>query len=81
MIFNIRIRYILFVCFTLLSTIPVAILAIWVARSAMELEIRAVTDKQLLFAQNITTTLSPFCRRYVALQTVGVGIDRTNINF
>jgi len=62
MIFNINIRYILFICFTLLSTVPVAILATWVERSAMEFEIRAVTDKHLLVARNITTALS----RYVA---------------
>ena len=55
-----RLRTILFVCFTVVSAIPVGLLAWWVAESALEQEYKAVEEKHLLVAKNLTNALSRY---------------------
>ena len=59
---KIKLHHILFVGFTLISTVPVIILAVWVQQSALNTEIAAVREKHLLLAQNLTGALSRYAR-------------------
>ncbi len=58
----VRLRHLLFLAFTLIATIPVLILGIWVERSALEKEIAAVRERHLLLAQNLADSLSRYAR-------------------
>lgn len=55
-----RLRAILFVALILISAVPVVLLATWVQRSAADREISAVTDKHLLLAENLSSTLARY---------------------
>ena len=55
-----KLRVLLFVAFTLISAVPVLMLATWVERSAVEKEIHAVQEKHLLLAHNLSSTLSRY---------------------
>lgn len=57
---KIKLQHILFVGFTLISTIPVIFLAIWVEGSALDKEVNAVAEKHLLVARNLTNALSRY---------------------
>ncbi len=57
---KIKLHYILFIGFTLISTIPVLFLAVWVQKSAIDNEYSMVKDKHLLIAKNMTETLSRY---------------------
>ncbi len=52
----------LFVAFTLIATIPVVALGIWVERSALQKEVDSVKEKHLLLATNLTGALSRYAR-------------------
>lgn len=62
-----RLHLVLFAGFTVISAVPVVMLATWVERSAVEKEIAAVSEKHLLLAKNLTSALS----RYVKDVKVG----------
>jgi len=57
---QIRLRFVLFFGFFLVSLIPVAIIDFWVQRSALNNEYNAVQEKHLLVAQNLTNALSRY---------------------
>jgi len=57
---HIKLQYLLFITFTLISSIPVLLLTAWVQQAALEQEIEAVQEKHLLVAQNITGDLSRY---------------------
>lgn len=57
---SIGIRSLLFISFFLVATIPIAILSIWVERSAVKKEIAAVNEKHLIVAQNLSGALSRY---------------------
>ena len=57
-----RLRTILFVGFAIVSAIPVLMLAWWVNDSALEQEFKAVEEKHLLVAKNLTHALSRYAR-------------------
>ena len=54
------VRSLLFVTFFLVATIPIAILSLWVERTAVEKEISAVNEKHLIVAQNLSGALSRY---------------------
>jgi len=58
----VRLRHLLFLAFTLIATIPVLILGVWVERSAMRKEVAAVKERHLLLAQNLTHSLGRYAR-------------------
>jgi len=57
---RIRLRQVLFITFTLIASLPVLILAIWVQQSALDKEIAAVEEKHLLVAHNLTGDLTRY---------------------
>ena len=57
---KIKLHYVLFIGFTLISSIPVLFLTSWVQRSALEKEVEAVKEKHLLVARNLTGDLSRY---------------------
>ncbi len=50
----------MFLAFITISMVPVAILATWGARTAVDREIAAVSEKHLLIARNLTNALSRY---------------------
>ncbi|WP_085905831.1 ATP-binding protein [Kiloniella majae] len=59
---KIRLHHLLFVGFTLISTIPVFFLAAWAQKTAIENEYSATEDKHLLLAKNLTGALDRYAR-------------------
>ena len=57
---RIRLHTILFLFFTLISSVPVLMLDGWVQQSALNKEIAAVKEKHLLVAHNLTGDLSSY---------------------
>lgn len=57
---RIRLHTILFLSFTLISSVPVLMLDGWVQQSALNKEIAAVKEKHLLVAHNLTGDLSSY---------------------
>lgn len=55
-----NLRTVLFVCFTLVSVVPVVFLGAWVHGSALDNEITAVEEKHLLMARNLTSGLTRY---------------------
>lgn len=61
MLARIKLRYILFITFTFISSVPVFFLSGWVQQSALEKEVDSVREMHLLVAQNLTGDL----KRYI----------------
>ncbi len=60
MLSRIKLRYFLFITFTLISSVPVMILGAWVQQEALHKEIEAVKEKHLLVARNLTGDLTRY---------------------
>jgi len=67
-------RGVLFVAFTLIATVPVVTLGVWVERSALQEEIDSVRDKHLLLATNLTGALSRYVRDVESAFVHGAGM-------
>ncbi len=57
---TLRLRYLLAFAFTLVATVPVLLLGSWVEKNALPNEIQSATEKHLLLAQNITSSLEHY---------------------
>lgn len=57
---RIRLKQVLFLTFTLIASLPVLILAVWVQQSALDKEKAAVVEKHLLVAHNLTGDLARY---------------------
>lgn len=55
-----RLRYLLAAAFTLVATVPVLLLGFWVEKNALPNEIESATEKHLLLAENITSSLDHY---------------------
>lgn len=55
-----RLQLILFSALVLISAVPVFLLAAWVQSDALEKEVRSVTEKHLLIAQNLSGVLERY---------------------
>lgn len=55
-----RLRYLLAFAFTLVATVPVLLLGFWVEKNALPNEIQSATEKHLLLAENITSSLEHY---------------------
>ncbi len=55
-----RLQLVLFTALVFISAVPVLILASWVQSDALEKEVRSVTDKHLLLAQNLSGVLDRY---------------------
>ena len=59
---NIRLKLLIFLTLTLISSIPVIQLAYWVQRSAVQREVDAVEEKHLLIAGNISRAFERYAK-------------------
>ena len=55
-----RLQLILFAALVFISAVPVLLLASWVQSDALEKEVRSVTDKHLLLAENLSSVLERY---------------------
>jgi signal transduction histidine kinase/ActR/RegA family two-component response regulator len=52
----------LFVAFTLVAAVPIAVLAIWEGQTAFQNELDSVRERHLLVARNLTSTMSRYVK-------------------
>jgi len=57
---GIRLQYLIFLIFTLISAIPVLLLSYWVQETAYQKELSAVEDKHLVIARNLSRTFERY---------------------
>jgi len=59
---KIGLRHYLTVAFTIVATVPVLVLGLWVEKTSMEKELAAVSEKHLLLATSTTAALDRYAR-------------------
>src|SRR5580698_9089721 len=57
-----RMHQLLFVAFTLVAGVPIAVLAIWEGQTAFQNELDSVRERHLLVARNLTSTMSRYVK-------------------
>ncbi len=57
-----RMHHLLFVAFTLVAGVPIAVLAIWEGQSSFQNELDSVREQHLLVARNLTSTMSRYVK-------------------
>jgi signal transduction histidine kinase/BarA-like signal transduction histidine kinase len=55
-------HHLLFLAFTLVSAVPIAVLAIWEGQTAFQNELDSVRERHLLVARNLTSTMSRYVK-------------------
>ncbi len=60
--FSLRLHHLLFIAFTLIAGVPIALLALWESNTSFQNELDSVRERHLLVAQNLTTTMSRYVR-------------------
>jgi signal transduction histidine kinase/ActR/RegA family two-component response regulator len=55
-------HHLLFLAFTLVSGVPIAVLAIWEGQTAFQNELDSVRERHLLVARNLTSTMSRYVK-------------------
>lgn len=55
-----RMHQLLFLAFTLVSAVPIAVLAVWEGQTAFQNEMDSVRERHLLVARNLTSTVSRY---------------------
>ena len=57
---GLRMHHLLVLAFTLVTAIPLAVLAIWEGKTAFQNEMESVRERHLLVARNLTSTMSRY---------------------
>lgn len=57
-----RMHHLLFLAFTLVSAVPIVVLAIWEGQTAFQNELDSVRERHLLVARNLTSTMSRYVK-------------------
>ncbi len=57
-----KMHQLLFVAFTLVAAVPIAVLAIWQGQTAFQNELDSVRERHLLVARNLTSTMSRYVK-------------------
>src|SRR4051794_39137120 len=60
--FSLRLHHLLFIAFTLIAGVPIAVLALWESNTSYQNELDSVRERHLLVARNLTTTMSRYVR-------------------
>jgi signal transduction histidine kinase/ActR/RegA family two-component response regulator len=60
--FSLRLHHLLFIVFTLIAGVPIAVLALWESTTSFQNEMDSVRERHLLVARNLTTTISRYVR-------------------
>ena len=59
---GLKMHHMLFLAFTLVSAVPILVLAIWEGQTAFQNELFSVRERHLLVARNLTSTMSRYVR-------------------
>src|SRR3984957_6263152 len=57
-----RMHHLLFLAFTLVAGVPIAVLAIWEGQTSFQNELDSVRERHLLVARNLTSTMSRYVK-------------------
>lgn len=57
---GLRLHHLLFLAFTVVAAVPIAVLAIWEGNTAFQNELDSVRERHLLVARNLTSTMSRY---------------------
>jgi signal transduction histidine kinase/CheY-like chemotaxis protein len=60
--FGLRLHHLLFVAFTIVAGVPIAVLALWEGNTSFQNELDSVRERHLLVARNLTSTMSRYVR-------------------
>ncbi len=83
--FALRLHHLLFIAFTIIAGVPIAVLALWEGNTSFQNELDSVRERHLLVARNLTSTMSRYVRDVEAVfglafesgaishQVVGIG--------
>jgi signal transduction histidine kinase/ActR/RegA family two-component response regulator len=66
-------HHLLFIAFTLVAAVPIAVLALWEGRTSFQNELDSVRERHLLVARNLTSTMSRYVKDLKAV--FGVAIE------
>lgn len=64
---KLSLRHYLTIAFTMIATVPVLILGLWVEETSMDKELAAVSEKHLLLASNTTAALDRYAKDAMAV--------------
>ena len=67
-----RMHHLLFIAFTLVAALPIAILAYWEGRTSFENELDSVRERHLLVARNLTSTMSRYVKDLKSVFSVAI---------
>jgi signal transduction histidine kinase/CheY-like chemotaxis protein len=60
--FSLRLHHLLFLGFTLVAAVPIAVLALWEGSTSFQNEIESVRERHLLVARNLTSTMTRYVK-------------------
>ena len=60
--FSLRLHHLLFIAFTIIAGVPIAVLALWEGNTSFQNELDSVRERHLLVARNLTSTMSRYVR-------------------
>jgi signal transduction histidine kinase/CheY-like chemotaxis protein len=60
--FSLRLHHLLFIAFTLIAGVPIAVLALWEGNTSFQNEVDSVRERHLLVARNLTSTMSRYVK-------------------
>ena len=58
--FSLRLHHLLFIAFTIIAGVPLAVLAMWEGSTSLQNEVDSVRERHLLVARNLTSTMSRY---------------------
>ncbi len=69
---SLRMHHLLFIAFTLVAAVPIAVLALWEGRTSFQNELDSVRERHLLVARNLTSTMSRYVKDLKAVFSVAI---------
>jgi signal transduction histidine kinase/ActR/RegA family two-component response regulator len=60
--FSLRLHHLLFLGFTLVAAVPIAVLALWEGSTSFQNELESVRERHLLVARNLTSTMTRYVK-------------------
>ena len=70
--FALRMHHLLFIAFTLVAAVPIAILALWEGQTSFQNELDSVRERHLLVARNLTSTMSRYVKDLKSVFSVAI---------
>jgi signal transduction histidine kinase/ActR/RegA family two-component response regulator len=64
---GLRLHHLLFIAFTIIAGVPIAVLALWEGNTSFQNELDSVRERHLLVARNLTSTMSRYVKDVEAI--------------